>query len=156
MLLEECIKDSTGKNGVCVVTSDKPSLASKDLYLSNGFEMCDTAPPYYELLVRKNKEAPSPKFNEPVKRMAIDGKNGIVFFYTDQCPYVSKFINEMIELAKEQQIPVERIKISTKKEAQEMPFAYGTFGVFYDGRFLTHSAITKKEFAKLLNKATHN
>ena len=48
LLLDECIKDSKEMNGVCVVTSDKPFMVKKDLFLNNGFEICDTAPPFYE------------------------------------------------------------------------------------------------------------
>lgn len=155
MLLDECINDSTSKNGLCVVTSDKPSLASKDLFLRNGFEVCDTAPPHYELLVRRMKDAASPTFNESVRRTIIDHNNGLVFVYSDQCPYIAKFMNVMIEAADEQQIPVKRSKIGNAKEAQEMPFAFGTFGVFYDGKFLTHDIMTKKGFAKLLNETVN-
>lgn len=64
-LLEECEKDSRDKNGLIAVTSNKklPFTVDKKFYLKKGFEVCDTAHPYFELLVKKFKDdVPDPKF----------------------------------------------------------------------------------------------
>ena len=153
LLLDECIKDSKGTNGVCVVASDKPFMAGKELFLKNGFEVCDTAPPSYQLLVKKMKSAPLPRFAEKAKKANLADKGEAVFIYSDQCPYIAKFMGEMIEGAKELGVPVKTLKVTDSAQAQEMPFAYGPCGVFYGGNLLAHGILTKKEFMKSLTSA---
>ena len=151
MLLEGCIRDSTDKNGVCVVTSDKPFLTSKDLYLSNGFEICDMAPPYYELLVRKNKEAQSPMFNESAKRAAMKGKNGLIFVYADQCPYIRDAIQQYLDLAEDRGVEARVVKLTSSQELQDAaPSPYGVFNVVYDGRLVTYHYMGRKEKEALI------
>jgi hypothetical protein len=152
LLLDKCIEDARDMNGICVVTGNKPFMARKNLFLGNGFEMCDTAPPYYELLVRKHKDTPLPEFYSQAKSATLDDGEGIVFVYSDQCPYIAKFMNVMIKAAEEMQFTVRNIRLDNAKQAQQMPFAYGTFGVFYNGSLLTHEIMTGDGFAKLLMK----
>lgn len=68
-LLNECIKDSKGKNGIVCITTKKvlPFLTDKGYFLKKGFTVCDTAPPYFELMVKKFKEAPQPTFRKNAK-----------------------------------------------------------------------------------------
>ena len=151
-LLAHCAEDSKGKNGLVVVTSAKPFLAGKDFFLRNGFEVCDTAPPYYELLVKRHKKsAPAPKFRERAKKMLGPERSGLTFFYSDQCPYVAQSLKEMTALARKRRIPFQLIKIKNKKDAQNLPVAYGTFGIFLDGQFLTHQPCYGKAFDQLLS-----
>ena len=140
-------------NGVCVVASDKPSMAGKELFLKKGFEIYDTAPPTYQLLVKKMKSAPPPRFTEKAKKANLDDKDGAVFIYSDQCPYIAKFMGEMIEVAKGLGVPVKTLKVTDSAQAQEMPFAYGTCGVFYGGNLLAHGILTQKEFMESLTSA---
>lgn len=65
LLLRECIKDAKKQKlyGVAAVTSKGTFMAGNDIFLRNGFQVIDEAPPYYELLVKKfKKNVPSPKF----------------------------------------------------------------------------------------------
>ena len=153
LLLDECIKDSKDMNGVCVVASDKPFMAGKELFLKNGFEICDTAPPSYQLLVKKMKNTSLPRFTKKAKEANLDDKDEAVFIYSDQCPYIAKFMGGMIEGAKELGVPAKTLKVTGSAQAQEMPFAYGTCGVFYGGHLLAHGILTKKEFMKSLTSA---
>ena len=63
-LLNHCIDDAYKSNlsGVAVITSKGSFITSKDLFIKNGFEIADTAPPHYELLVKKFKNAADPVF----------------------------------------------------------------------------------------------
>src|SRR5450759_1994325 len=63
--VEACLNDAKegGMNGVAVVIREGPWLADRRLFLANGFELVDTAPPDYELLIRKLKaSAADPAF----------------------------------------------------------------------------------------------
>jgi len=153
LLLEECLKDACGMNGVCVVASNKPFMAKKDMFLKNGFEVCDTAPPFYELLVKKMKGASLPQFTEKARKACFNDKEGAVFLYSDQCPYTARYLDEMMEGANELGIPVKKLKLTSAAQTREMPFAYGTCGVIYRGKLLTHGILTRKDFVKLLTAA---
>lgn len=149
-LLNYCIADAEGTNGIAVVTSKKPFLTDKGFFLKHGFEVCDTAPPYFELLVRKNTDAPPPVFTESAKSLTTPNQNGIQIFYSDQCPFLNYYIDEMAKVAEEYGIPVQATKLHTAAEAQSMTTAYGTFNVFYNGKFLTHMPMSQKGFQKAL------
>ena len=64
LLINKCIEDSVAENkiGVAMVTSSGPFLAGKDLLIKNGFEIADSVPPGFELLVKKNRNGLSPEF----------------------------------------------------------------------------------------------
>ena len=64
LLIQACIDDAKKEKmkGVAVVARQKPGLANSQIFLKHGFKIVDTAPPDYELLVKKfNKSAPNPK-----------------------------------------------------------------------------------------------
>ena len=149
-LLNQCLEDAKNYNGVAVVTSKKPFLTDKKFFLKQGFEVCDTAPPYFELLVKKNKEVPSPTFTPIAKTLTTSYNEGIQIFYSDQCPFLAFYIKEMAAIAEELGISVQSMKLNTASEAQQMTTAYGTFNVFYNGEFLTHMPMSKNGFEKAL------
>ena len=151
-LLDRCTEEAKGKSGLATVTSPKAFLARKDFFLANGFEVCDTAPPYFELLAKRfKKNAPWPKFRDRAKKTLGPDRPGLTFFYSDQCPYISQSLKQMTDLAKKGRIPFQLLKIRNKKDAQNCPAAYGTFAVFLDGQFLTHQPFFAKKLDKLLS-----
>lgn len=155
-LLEECEKDSkdNDKNGLVAVTGRKniPFSVDRRFYLKKGFEVCDEAPPYFIMLVKKFKEdAPTPRFTEKAKTAEFPGKEGLTFFYTDMCPFNADYVDIMIETAVKHGIKSEKIKVENLKQAKDLPTPFGIFSVFYNGKFLTHEVMAEKKFDKLLN-----
>jgi len=55
VMVEACLDDArkAGMRGASAMVRDGPWLADRRLFLANGFESVDTAPPDYQLLVRK-------------------------------------------------------------------------------------------------------
>ncbi|MBL7162308.1 MAG: GNAT family N-acetyltransferase [Anaerolineales bacterium] len=153
-LLQECIADSQGKNGIAVVTSKrkKPYLTDKNFFVKHGFEVCDTAPPYFELLVKRFREAPTPRFRENARNGTCEHERGLVFTYTNQCPFTEFYVNEMAEVANTHGIPGQKIRMTTREEVQNGPSPFGVFGVFYEGEFLSHKVMSRNKFDKLLSK----
>lgn len=152
-LLNECIKDAEGMNGVAVVTSSKSFLTDKAFFLKQGFELCDTAPPYFELLaLRLKKDAPIPVFTEKSKTLLTDRAENLVIYYSNQCPYFESNAVEMKQTAEEAGLSVSLIKHETADEAQKSACAHGTFYAFLNGKFLTHKPYTAEQFKKLLDK----
>lgn len=155
-LLEECEADCKNTNGLVVVTGRKklPFTVDKKFYLKKGFEVCDTASPYFEMLVKKfNDDAENPKFTEKAKEPKIESK-GLTFYYSDLCPFNADYVDVMIETAGKYDIPCEKIKVESLEQAKELPTPFGIFSVFYNGEFLSHEVMSEKKFDNVLNKVT--
>ncbi|SMC90013.1 GNAT family N-acetyltransferase [Sporomusa malonica] len=155
-LLNSCLRDSTEKKGIVIVSSAKkrPYLSDKVYLLKNGFEVADTAPPYFELLVKRLQgDAAMPKFRDTVKSATFNYVRGLTVLYTDQCPFVDYYVQKELDIiGAEFSIPVHRIKLENKEQAQRSPAAFTSFSAFYNGEFLTHEVLTKVKFSKLWEK----
>ena len=155
-LLESCIKESANTNGIVVLSSKKkkPFLSDPKFLKMNGFEVCDTAPPFFELLVKKNKpDAPDPKFLPHVKQNSLPGKKGLTVFYTNQCVFTDYYVNvEYQNIAKEFSLPLEIIHIKSREDIAKIPSAFPIHSIYLDGKFLTHEIQTVKRFGKLMAK----
>jgi len=156
-LLEECFQDAQGKKGIVVISTKKkmPFTVEKKFYLKYGFEPCDSAPPYFELLVKRfNDDTPLPTFRENAKLAECKNKEGLTFMYTDQCPYLNFWVDQMIGFAARHDLPTQKIRITTRKEAQNTPSAFPMYSLFYQGKFVTHEMMAEKKFEKLLSQLT--
>jgi len=150
-LLDECIKDAKIKkmDGIAVVSSNKvkPFLTDKKFYTKHGFELIDTAAPYFELLELKfNKNAESPKFTDLAKKGECDNKNGFTFYFSNQCPFMEEYVYLLSEVLKSRNIEYQIHKLEDSKHAQQQGSAFGTLGIYYNGKFLTHELMAEKKF----------
>jgi GNAT superfamily N-acetyltransferase len=85
-LLQECLKDARGMNGVVVMTSEKTWLPQKDLFVKNGFKKVDSMSPYFELYAKRlSEDVPTPKFNPIPRRRLEEYLNGVTIFKSNQC-----------------------------------------------------------------------
>jgi ribosomal protein S18 acetylase RimI-like enzyme len=152
-LLQLCLNDAKGMNGVAVMTSEKTWLPKKDLFIKNGFEKVDSTPPYFELYAKRfSEKAPLPKFNPIPKGRLEKYTSGITIFKSNQCPYVDGYANLVAETAKQAGIPWRIEQIESCKEAQNSVNPYGTFCVLLNGKVLTYRSIGKKELLECLSK----
>jgi hypothetical protein len=150
-LLEECEKDSKNMNGIVVVSSKKPFTTYNKIFLKHGYEICDKANPYFELLVKKfKKNAPTPEFKENAKKGIVDKSKDLLITYSSQCPYANYYANEMAIAAANKKIPFKAVPINDCKAAQNSATPYGSFGIFYDGKFVSHIIMSQSGFEKLL------
>jgi ribosomal protein S18 acetylase RimI-like enzyme len=152
-LLELCIQDAKdrGKLGVCTVASDKTWLTGKKLFVKNGFEIADTAPPECELLAMKFCDVPNPSFPTNWDKRSKTYSNGMTIFYTDQCPYVLEAVESIHNVSEELGIPFDSVKLETASEVhRKAPSAFGTFGMVYNGELLPFNYISRKELLKIL------
>lgn len=93
LLVNEVIKDAKKEHmhGVAVVTRDGTWMAGKELFVKKGFEVIDTAPPDFQLLVKKfNEKASTPKFKGDWEKMLSQLSKGLTIFRSDQCPLLAK------------------------------------------------------------------
>ncbi|HWR07602.1 N-acetyltransferase [Sporomusa sp.] len=155
-LLNTCFRDSARHKGIVIISSAKkrPYLSDKAYLFKKGFEVADTAPPYFELLVKRlQHDALLPKFKECVKAPSLSSKRGLTVLYTDQCPFVDYHVQkELTAIGEEYNIPINRIKLESKEQARQSPAVFTSYSVFYNGDFLTHEILTQAKFRKLWDK----
>jgi predicted DNA-binding transcriptional regulator YafY/GNAT superfamily N-acetyltransferase len=140
-LLEMCLDDARkqGKLGVAIVTSERPWATGRKLFQKRGFERVDTAPPVFELWVKRLADAEPPSFpSDWEQRLARHGA-GLTVFRSDQCPYIEHATAAALESARDLDIPAKVVELKTAKEARRLsPFPYGVFGIVYNGELLTY------------------
>lgn len=156
-LLNECIADAKfqEKDGIAVVSSStiKPFLTDKKFYLKHGFEIADTARPYFELLVLKfNGKAEKPRFSDNAKSGVCSNKSGLTFIYSNQCPFMEEYIAVLTEVTKRSGIAYKTYKLQNFREAQEIGSPFGTLGIYFNGEFQTHELMSEKKFEKYIER----
>lgn len=157
LLLEECIRDSRekGKKGLVLLSSAKKmGFLSDPKYMKyKGFETVDTAAPYFELMYLPfDGNAEKPRFKPCVKATGNQGggQDGFTLYYTSQCPFTAKYVPILEEMAKGRKVPFQAVHILTREQAQSAPAPFTTFGLFYNGEFITHEIQSEKKFEKIL------
>jgi len=152
-LLEQCLNDAKGMNGVAVVTTESTWLPRKGLFIKNGFEKVDTMPPYLELYAKRfSNNAPPPKFSSIPKERLKKYGSGITVLKSDQCPYTNAAVRVAVEFAKEANLPARIMHVESCKEAQNGVHPYGTYCVLLNGKVLTYRPIGKKGLLDELQK----
>ncbi len=156
LLIEDCIKDAKKEkmNGVAAVTRKGSWMAKKELFLKQGFEVVDKAPPDFELLVKKfKKNAHSAKFRGDWRERLSKYSKGLTIIRSDQCPYIEKWAKEIRETARQTYgIKAKIVELKNYKDAQNAPSAYGTFSIIYKGKLLADRPISNKRFMNIMDK----
>ena len=145
--------ESTGMNGVVVVVGDKkkPFMSEKKFFIKQGFELADTAEPYFELWYKPfKKDAPMPKFKAIAKTATCDIKEGLAIYYTNACPFTDYYVAELAVIAQEKGCKITTIKLDTREKAQNHFVPHTIYSVFQDGKFVTQHIINEKYFAKFI------
>lgn len=151
-LLDSCIRDASGSNGIVALSSSikRPFLSDGKFLKKTGFVKCDTALPYFELLVLKLKpDAPNPSFLPQVKNPEVHFGPGIDLFYTNQCPFAPDYAMIAESLAKEKGIEIRIHYIDSLEKARNHSSAWSTYSVFKDGKFFAHEILTAAKLEAL-------
>lgn len=155
-LVEACLDDAkkAGMNGVAVVTREGPWLADRRLFLANGFELAGTAPPDYQLLVRKLKaSAARPVFKGGWDEKVARYRRGLTVIRSGQCPYIAKFAAEIAETAEQEcGIQARMVDIRSWQDAQNAPTPYAVFALIYKGRLVADHQISRARFRNIMKK----
>jgi GNAT superfamily N-acetyltransferase len=148
-LLDACLEDARGMNGVAVMVSKTHWLPTPKLFLKNGFEIADHADPSFDLLVKRfNPNAPLPRF----KRAASKVPPGLTLYHSDQCPYTQNVPGIVAKVGDQLKVPVNIIHVDSAKAAQKVPYFYGTLAYFFNGEFLTHRPTETEKLLELLKQ----
>jgi hypothetical protein len=155
LLLEECIADAKmhGYRGVAVATRDGPFMAGKELFIKHGFEILESAPPDFQLLVKFFKKAPLPKFKDKREERLIQYGKGLTIIRADQCPYTVKNVKEISAISeKEYGIKPQIINLKNCEEAQNSPCPFGTFCIIYQSKIISYHPISGTRFNNIMKK----
>jgi ribosomal protein S18 acetylase RimI-like enzyme len=153
-LLNECLNDSKNKDGVLIIIGDKkrPFMNDPKFFKKQGFEIVDTAKPYFQLWCKKNNPNVSdPKFMESAKKGNCSNKKGIVAYYSNCCPFTEFYTNsELRKYAEKKGIPIEIIKITSKNQIKDLPIPWVINSVFYNGELVTLEMKADKKLNKVI------
>ena len=154
-LLQACIEDArqSGMKGVAVVASKGNWLPGPELFAKHGFELVDTAPPVFELKVRRFNDAPDPYFpTDWDARLARYGK-GLTIVRSHQCPYIDDATDIILDAAEELCMESKVVELATSSQVQERsPSVYGAFNVVYDGKLVSYCWLSKKDAPRVLKE----
>jgi len=156
LLVDECLEDAKKESmqGVAVLTRKGAFMAGKELFVRKGFEVVDTAPPDFELLVKKfNKNSPTPKFKGNWEKRLSQYGQGLTIIRADQCPYSVKNVKEIKETAEKiYGLKPSIIELKNCQEAQNSPCPFGTFCIVYNGKVIAHHPVSNTRFVNIMNK----
>lgn len=147
-LIEESKKDAKRKQGVAVVTSDGPFMATKDIFLKNGFKIIEEDGKH-QLLVKQIKKGSLPKFKDYKKQ--LERYKGWHIVYSNQCPWVARFISELDKKIKDE-LKLKITELKTAKQAQDAPSIYSVFNFIHDGKLLADHYISNTRFNNIIKK----
>lgn len=153
-LIKQCENEARkyGKSGVCSMTSNGPWIATKDLFIKNGFKIADQRGRFELLYKPFNKIEPIPKLHDwTSEKVKYKGWNLI---YSDQCPWHEKSITDLKKSAENNGINLKVTRITTPKQAQNGPSGFGTYALVKDGKLLADHYISKTRFENILKKQT--
>ena len=155
-LVDECIKDAKEEkmSGVAVVTRKGAFMADNAIFLKKRFKVVDKAQPDFELLVYKfNPQSEDPCFRSDVLNNLNEYKDGLTVIRSAQCPYTEKNVNAILQTAKNKfKLTTRLIDLKDSLSAQNIPCAFGTFCLIYNGKIISHHPISNKRFENIMNK----
>ncbi len=156
LMIKACEKDALEQkmHGVAVVASKSTWMAKKEIFLRNGYEFTEEAPPHYQLLVKRfSDDAPPPTFSGNWKEKLARYAEGLTIIHSDQCPFVIKAMNEIPPVArKDFGIKPTIIELSSCQLAQDSPNPYGIFSIIWNGKLVADHPISKTRFKNIMNK----
>jgi GNAT superfamily N-acetyltransferase len=157
VMVEACLDDArkAGMRGAAVMVREGPWLADRRLFLANAFEPVDSAPPDYQLLVRKfDCGAVNPAFKKGWDEKLARYGPGLTIIRSSQCPHIAKFAAEIIEAAEnEYGIKPNVVDLESWSDAQNAPTPYAVFALIYNGRLLADHQISRARFRNIMSKS---
>ncbi|MGE7092596.1 GNAT family N-acetyltransferase [Lysinibacillus sp. NPDC048646] len=155
-LIDYCKEDAISRDmdGIVHITGKKklPYLSDNRFFEHLGFEVVDQAEPYFQLMALKwHDYAVEPSFKTQLKISNVNNE-GIAIYYTAQCPFAVGIVDELKKVAENHKVPFKTHRITTTEQAQNAPTLWTTFGLFYNGKFITHEIMSPNKFDKLLSK----
>lgn len=149
ILLKEVEKDAVNMNGVAAISSDKAFMANNKIFLKNDYKIV-AEEGKEQLMIKQFRTSQLPKFLDHKSKLKEIQDLSII--YSDQCPWVSRFIHEIEPFLQARNLSIKITKMNTAKEAQQAPSLYSVFNLIYKGKILADRYISVTRFKNILNK----
>ncbi len=153
-LLQQCLEDAEGVDGVVAISSDKkrPFMTDPKFLKHHGFEIIDEAPPFFKLWgYRTNPNANYPRIMDSAKLGVCPDKKGITAYYSNTCPFTDLYTNNLLrEYAERKGIPVKIHHIKSKEDGRNMPIPWVINSVFYKGELVTLEMKPQRHLEELI------
>ncbi len=152
-LIEEVERDAAEMKGVAVVTSDNSFMAEQKLFIKNGYQIAEESGKD-QLLYKSFGNNTPPIIND--WRSVLKKCKGLKIFYSAQCPWVARFIEEVQPILKEENLKPEIIEADNPKEAQNAPSLYASFNLIFNGKLLADRYISTTRFRNIIKNDIKN
>jgi hypothetical protein len=149
LLIKEAEKDSAEMLGVSALTSDKSFMASKEIFIKNGYTTVSESGKE-QLMVKQFDKGPLPSINN--WQAELEKYHALTIIYSKQCPWVARFIEEIKPILEKKKLTPEIIELKTAAQAQKAPSLYGVFNLIYNGNLLSDRYISTTRFLNILQK----
>lgn len=149
LLLQDVEKEAQDMSGVAAVASDKAFMATRKIFLKNGYRILSESGKD-QLMLKQFKDGPLPSFND--WESELQKYNGFTIVYSNQCPWVTRFIEEVKPILEEKKLNPTIIEIKNAKEAQNAPSVYSVFNLIYKGKLLADRYISTTRFKNIIEK----
>jgi hypothetical protein len=150
-LIRACLEEAerAGRTGVAAMVSSGPWMAGKEIFLNHGFTQTAERD-RFGLVVHRLREGAEPRFRDIEDNRAK--YRGLHLVYSDQCPLLSKSVNDLSQMAAEYGLNLRVTLLKSAHEAQNAPSYYGSFSLLWNGRLLSDHYVSKGRFANILRK----
>jgi len=149
LLVEEVERDAKGMVGVAVVTSDKSFMATKEIFIKNGYSIVSESGKE-QLIAKIFNKGPLPLINNWESQ--LKRYKGLAIVYSKQCPWVARFIEEVSPVLKENNLNPQIVELKNAAEAQKAPSLYSVFNLIHDGKLLADRYISITRFMNIIKK----
>ena len=149
MLIEEAERDAHDMSGVAVVTSDSAFMATREIFVKNGYSLVDESGKD-QLLAKQFREGALPAINDWQQELA--NYKDLTILYSKQCPWVARFMEEVKPVLEQNKLEPKIIEIETPEQAQKAPSLYSAFNLVYNGKLLADRYISTTRFANIVKK----
>lgn len=140
-----------GRQGMAVLSSDKKRsyLADPRFLEHMGFQVADRAG-YFRLYWKPVDELVQPPSFLDCARNLRTEEEGLVLYYTRQCPFTAKYVPAAQAAAEARGVPFRAILLETGEQARRAPCPFTAYSLFWNGEFVTHEIQSEKKLEKLL------
>jgi len=150
ILIKEVERDAKkNKLGVAVITSDKSFIATREIFLKNGYSIVSESGKE-QLIAKQFKKGSLPYINN--WEHELKKYKGLAIIYSKQCPWVPRFIEEVKPILKKEKLEPKIFELETAEQAQKGPSIYCIFNLIYDGKLLADRYISTTRFLNIVNK----
>ena len=82
--------------------------------------------------------------------------DGFSIYYSNGCPFTAKYVPILQQYAADNGILLTTIPIDSREKAQNVPFAWTNFAMFYNGAYVTNEIPNERKFEKIMEQVRDN